>query len=650
MMRWLTAILIGLFLTAPAHATPAQRESFRAAVALIQRGADPADAGAQFGDYVLAPYLEYFYLRKHLRTVSAARVQRFLTEHDAIPAARLLRSAWLMHLGRTGRWNEFLAFWTPSRDANLRCYEVTARVRAGIDRDPALIDDILGLWMAGQSQPKACDPAFQYLDGRGYLTDARRFQRAMLAVDAGNAGLANYLSRRISGQGRAIVERGVDTLRDPARTLGNADRWQATEDHKRIVTAGLSVLVRRDSDAAARIWQRMRNHWTWDPAVKAYLDRRVTLLSATDFPDDALERLTGLSDAATDQTIHEWRVRVALHDQDWDGVIASIDAMPDALGAKARWRYWRARAMSAKGLRAEATQLFREVSEETNYYGFLAADRLQRSYQICPLPSTPDAADIDRLLANAALHRAVELFHIGEESLARSEWRLARRDLSPQQRRQAALYADSIGWHHQAIQGMGDAGARRYYSVRFPLGYQDHVTAAAQRRALEPALVYGILRSESAFAADAVSRVGAVGLMQLMPATATQVARSERLPYRGRRDLLNPARNIELGTAYLESLAARFNGHPLLVAAAYNAGPKAVERWLARREPVEPDIWIETLPYRETREYVSKVIAFTAIYDWRLTGGFQRLSHRMRNAGTLTLDRVNGRCEDREAV
>ena len=644
-MKFLAAaavLLAGAIGDAEAVPTPA-RDNFRAALTIIESGGKPP-ANAAAG-YVLAPYLDYFYLTHDLRRATSQDVRRYLAEHEELPAARRLLSAWLLHLGREKRWSEYLAFWEPSRDTWLRCYWVTARVRVHGSDDPTLSADALSLWMVGQSQPKACDPAFAYLKSRGELNQPRYYERAMLAIDAGNVGLAHYLSRKLSGAAKRVVDRGVATLQRPAQTLGAADRWHETADHKRIVTAGLSVLARSNSEAANQIWRRLRNHWSWEADVKAFLDRRVALFSATDFPEDALERLSGLSDAATDQTIHEWRVRVALHHQNWRGVIASIDRMPSNLKNKARWRYWRGRALEAQGKTGEAESIFQAVSEETNYYGFLAADRLQRHYAICPLLNHPGEEVITDLLGNEAFHRAVELFHLDRPVLARAEWRLARRSMDAGQRREAALYADAIGWHDQAIHGMTGGDARRYYSVRFPLGYQPQITSAAQRRSLEPALVYGILRSESAFAPDAVSRAGAIGLMQLMPATATRVARAERLPYRGRQDLLNPDQNIELGTAYLESLAERFGGHPLLITAAYNAGPKAVERWLARREPVEPDVWIETLPYRETREYVSKVIAFTAIYDWRLNGRFRRLTHRMLSLADPQDSHVPGRCE-----
>ena len=134
---------------------------------------------------------------------------------------------------------------------------------------------------------------------------------------------------------------------------------------------------------------------------------------------------------------------------------------------------------------------------------------------------------------------------------------------------------------------------------------------------LPGAWIYAVLREESTFDRGAGSPAGAVGLMQLMPDTARSVAKAigQRTPSRG--DLLDPATNIALGSAYLAAMGARYGAHPALATAAYNAGPHRVDKWLPAA-PMPADLWIATIPFRETRDYVRRVLAYRIIYADRL--------------------------------
>jgi len=137
------------------------------------------------------------------------------------------------------------------------------------------------------------------------------------------------------------------------------------------------------------------------------------------------------------------------------------------------------------------------------------------------------------------------------------------------------------------------------------------------------------MRSESAMAEDAISPAGAMGLMQIMPNTAKQLAGRHSISYTGPQQLMQANENIELGTTYLRELLDRFGGNPVLASGAYNAGPNAVERWMTNRRTDDPAIWVETLPYFETRDYIPRVLAFSTIYDWRLAKPVSRISSRM---------------------
>ncbi|WP_049623643.1 lytic transglycosylase domain-containing protein, partial [Frateuria defendens] len=332
------------------------------------------------------------------------------------------------------------------------------------------------------------------------------------------------------------------------------------------------------------------------------------------------ERLAALPATAQTATSREWRARVALARQDWPQVLAAIAAMPAEQQDDGEWRYFRARALEADGRADEARALYANLAREASYFGFLAADRLGRDYAICPLDYAGDPAREQALLARPGLERAFELFAVDLPRQARREWAQALQDADPATLQLAAELAYRRGWYDRAVFTYTSGEALRYYAQRFPLASQDGVVPEARQAGVDPSWAYAILRAESAWVSDARSGADARGLMQLLPGTAALVARRNGLDWNGGDSLYDPQVNVKLGTRYLAQLAERFGGAPWLASAAYNAGPNKVDEWLAARGSLPPDLFVASIPYKETREYVARVMAFSVIYDWRLSG------------------------------
>ncbi|MDA0979172.1 MAG: lytic transglycosylase domain-containing protein, partial [Proteobacteria bacterium] len=177
------------------------------------------------------------------------------------------------------------------------------------------------------------------------------------------------------------------------------------------------------------------------------------------------------------------------------------------------------------------------------------------------------------------------------------------------------------GWYKAAIQSMIDAAnddAEHWNQLdfRFPVAYRDNFLAHAQRANIPVPWSMAIARQESAFMPDARSGAGALGLMQLLPSTAQLVARGIGVSYSDNTRLWEPDLNIKLGSHYLGSMLRRFNNNRILASAAYNAGPGRVDRWL---DPTIPfDVWIEVIPFSETRGYVQNILMFSTIYSRQL--------------------------------
>jgi soluble lytic murein transglycosylase len=217
---------------------------------------------------------------------------------------------------------------------------------------------------------------------------------------------------------------------------------------------------------------------------------------------------------------------------------------------------------------------------------------------------------------------------------ARREWNRAVDGLDDNDRRQVAALAYARGWYDRAVFAFANDDDSHFYEQRFPLADEQDVLAAAQAAGIDPAWAFAIIRAESAWQTDAHSGADAYGLMQLLPGTAAQLARENGLPYGNAQDLYDPGINIPLGTRYLAAMAMRYDGSPWLASAAYNAGPIPVQRWVDARGALPPDVFIATIPYHETRDYVGRVLSFETMYDWRLHGDALPVTSRMPAIGT----------------
>lgn len=628
------AVLLGLLGSAPAHAAEDETDRRRA---LFQEAYEAGLEGntarfearaRQLRDYVLYPYLEYARLKGRIRQAKAAEVADFLSRHEGEPLEWRLREAWLRELARRGDWRTYLEFHHPTSDVTLRCHHGVARLRTG--RTDGLEDEVLALWLSGRSVVEACDPLFEWLYRTNRIDQETRFRRVALAMEAGNLGLAAWLARDLEGKHRVWYRRWRDMTARPEATLKAAARWEATDTSRRIARHGLMLLARGDDGGRAwAAWEQLDGVLAFDAQERGAIIRHLALDAATDYRADAAQRLAMVPASHVDESVHAWRARVPLRQLDWPAVLEALAALPESMQAEPRWRYWRARALEATGRLQEAYAAYAALSKEPEYYGFLAADRMGRGYRLENEPILLDAARQKALISRPAMARALELHHVGLHLSARREWHHALTGTDVADLRQAALLAERHGWHDRTVWALAQTGDRSAYELRFPFAFEPEITRRAAERSLDPAWVFALVRAESGFITDAHSPAGARGLMQLMPDTGRRLSRKLGLVWRGTAELSNPGFNVVLGTGYLADMLARFGGDMVLATAAYNAGPHRVERWIAENPPVQSEIWAETLPFYETRDYVQRVLAYTVVYDWRLDGETQPLSARL---------------------
>lgn len=212
---------------------------------------------------------------------------------------------------------------------------------------------------------------------------------------------------------------------------------------------------------------------------------------------------------------------------------------------------------------------------------------------------------------------------------ARSEWQFLVRRTNEFDRSILAHLAYIWNWHNPAIVAAYQSEAYNNLDIRFPTAYQKVISKHANKSGLELDWVYSLIRQESAFMYNASSPVGALGMMQIMPRTAKQLSRNLGISNPSKYDMLKPDANVRLGTYYMSQLLKQFNGNIILATAAYNAGPHRAKAWRPKHIPVSGDIWVETIPFSETRDYVKNILTYQAIYRHHL-GKEVKLSNALR--------------------
>ncbi len=433
---------------------------------------------------------------------------------------------------------------------------------------------------------------------------------------------------------------GVDTAirRVPAALLDDPGllyeraRWR----QRRGRTGGVVELLDQAAAVVRRPerWWRLRHRAAWQALRKGQYDVAYRMVSRHGLKDGVgfaeAEWLAGWialrfrNDAKQAQR-HFARL--------YDGVSTPI--------SRARGAYWTAEAAAAQNDGEAAERWYRRAAAHgTAFYGQLASARLGLPLSVDLNPAVAvwasdredyEGGDLVRLvrLLGAFDQRKLQrtfLRHLRDQAETATDYRLL------------AELSQSVGRMDEAV--IAAKRARRLGvfmpDYLFPLPAPIH-NAVAAASSPEPALVLAVIRQESAFYPRAISRAGARGLMQLMPATAHQVAHRIGVPYRRAMLTENPAANLRLGRAYLQEMLDTFSGTSMLALAAYNAGPHRVVRWIKdygdpRHSDVDPVDWIEQIPFDETRNYVQRVLEGQAVYRLALTG--QRTVLPLRPAAT----------------
>lgn len=564
--------------------------------------------------YPLYPYLVRQKLLRDLSIRHREEVERFLFDYDGQPFVYSLRRKWLNYLADKGHKDAFMASYRDNMGAAITCQYLGYQVEMA--NNPAYwlakVDDI---WLSGQSQPNECDDIFALWRKHGMMTDEKVLGRIEKAAMGGNVRLVPYLQKRLSDETYYLADLWEQARRSPRVAL-KASRFplKNKDDEGRILAWSLERLAWQRVDDAVKGYYQWQPKKVFSVAQTRDISRAIALSMAIDNHPDAREWLMKADVAGADEDVKRWHVAYLLRKQQWQQVLAVIGNASDKRQEEDNFLYWRGRSFDALGMPEQASMAYEDLAGERHFYGFLASAKLAKKPSLMHRPAPRDPAVIEQIRNLPSAQRAYEFLQLGRLIDARREWRHLLFSLNSSQVKDAAILASEWGWYDQAIISFARSGYWDDVERRFPLAYAPEFSTVGKTYNVPQAFAMAIARRESSFMSDAVSPAGATGLMQLMPGTAQYIS-EQRV---NRQTLFEPDKNLHFGVQYLRYLMDKLDDNPVLVSASYNAGWKRVLEWLPEKQALPTDIWIENIPYRETRHYVKAVLAYRYIYEQQL--------------------------------
>jgi len=616
--RQLMCLLLGMsFLcnTAFSSEFDQQRQDFLLAEKMLAQGknAEFLSLSSQLINYPLYPYLQYQWLKTDLSQTE--RIKDFLVNHKDTRYAGLLRSQWLSYLADNQRWEEFVQFYQTADSVAHECQYYWASYKLGHRQQP--LAEAIRLWFTGDSLVNECNDLMSLLLLSPLLTPELIWQRFELALKNNNKPLINSLKYLLDDPNRKAADLWLQIHKKPI--MIQYDQFVIDSDLKaRIFIDGLQKLSQSDLESAITVWDNKKQLGHFNNRHVQQIEKILGLTLAHARDDRAYVHLSQVSEP--DAEVREWKVRSALFAMNWQQVNEALTGLSAEEKQKPQWQYWQARTLIEIGDVQQGQFLYQTLSNDRSFYGFMAADILNNAYVFSDHPVNLQENELTALAEQVDFRVAHEFIELKRDSEAKRQWWFAINKLSKTQLKVSAKLAQQWQWDQVAIMTLVKADYWDDLVLRFPLQYANQIQNTAYYMDLEPAIIFGLIRQESMLDPKAMSAVGARGLMQIMPETGKEIAGQLNAPWQSADSLFVPEVNIRFGAFYFKHLLKQFNGHFALATAAYNAGPGRVTKWLSNDRLLPTDVWIETIPFKETRKYVSSVLAYTIIYQERLQG------------------------------
>jgi len=627
MKRYLMAIgFFFLFISMAQADLHKQRENFLEAEKAFNEGNQKKFKKllTRLKDY---PYLVFMDIQNNMRLDREKEILSFISEYELSPLSNQLRQAWLKYLAGQNQWQKFVRDYREPACSSVRWAYARALLETGeIDKAWGQAEK---LWLRKQFIPAECYPTFDFFYAYKKLTPDLVWQRIEFTIGQNQTDLAVYLKRYLSSDEWPWVDLWLDIFKQPTKILdmdwSKVDRGVASK----ILSQSMGRLIRQDIPWSVWAFESLKAKQGLSGVDLSKIEQDIALYMALRRDPQALVRIGSLPDHLMTPTLRQWRIRMGLLRQDWNAVLSAWDHLDVQEKATPRWLYWKARALEESGRFQEAKVIYQEIVGQQNYFSLLAADRLNQTRRFNHRPLSATDEDISTLSREPGIRRAVELFYLGRMNDARREWIFSLSGKGPAQLSAAAVIAHDMEWHERAIRTAVDAGGCDDLVISFPLPYLKFVNRYARENGLDPGWILAVIRQESMFVADAKSPAGALGVMQVMPDTGKRIAKLLGEHFTDPSLLLSPEYNIRFGTCCLKKSLEDLHDNSVLATAAYNAGGQMVRKWLPVEGSIPADIWVEIIPFSETRNYIEKIFLNRAVYRQRLGLAPERLSDLM---------------------
>jgi soluble lytic murein transglycosylase len=588
--------------------------------------ADRAAALAQrLPNYAIPSYVDYYRLKPRLRDAPTTEILDFLKRYEGSAIADRLRNDWLLELGRTRDWFNFdreLPLFVKNDDYQVKCYALLSRALKGqnVANEARVLLDNPPLY------GEACSALIGQLAQSGQFTQTDLLAQLRLAGEMHATGP----SRRTAVLLNASDTRAAQAVDVPAVAMARGVGESRAEHEIYLVAVGRMA---RTSIKLATVALN-KNADKLSPEETAIGWANIALAASITLAPEAYDDWQRAAGATLTWEQLEWKTRIALRRGDWKTVRNTIESMSTQQHDEPVWTYWLGRALQADNRREDAQALFRRIADQNSFYGQLAMEELGLQISIPPAAAPLSAAELAQTAADPGFKRALKFFAMGMRFEGTREWNWTLNGYSERQLLSAAEYARQNNILDRMVNTSERTRTEFDYTQRFPAPHNEILHPTAQGLGLDQAWVYGLIRQESRFVTTAQSGVGASGLMQVMPSTGKWVAQKIGLTDYVHGMLSDIRTNIVLGTNYLNMVLTNAEGSQVLATAAYNAGPGRARTWRGLLSaPMEGAVFVETIPFDETRNYVRNVMSNATNYAALFEKRPQSLKARL---GTIT--------------
>ncbi|VEC00977.1 Soluble lytic murein transglycosylase precursor [Cedecea lapagei] len=565
--------------------------------------------------YPLYPYLEYRQLTDDLMNEPTVAVAQFIQANPTLPPARTLSSRFVNELARRQDWRGLLAFSPePPATNEAKCNYYYAKWNTG--QAEAAWAGAKELWLTGKSQPSSCDALFSAWRASGTQDPLAYLERIRLAMKEGNTSLVTSLANQMPADYQTISSALISLQNNPSTVLTFANTVGATDFTRQAAAIAFASVARQDvENARLMIPSLVQAQKLTEEQAQELRDAVAWRLMGSDVTDEQARWRDDAIMRSQSTSLIERRVRMALGAGDRSGLNTWLARLPMEAKEKDEWRYWQADLLLERGRDDEAKGILRTLMQQRGFYPMVAAQRLGEDY-----PLRVDKADPvnPALVQGPEMARVRELMYWNMDNTARSEWANLVTSRSRQEQAGLARYAFDQDWWDLSVQATIAGKLWDNLEERFPLAYKGTFARYVSGKTVPQSYAMAIARQESAWNPKVRSPVGASGLMQIMPGTATHTVKMFSIPgYSSPLQLLDPETNINIGTSYLQYVFQQFESNRIFASAAYNAGPGRVRTWLGNSAGrIDAIAFVESIPFSETRGYVKNVLAYDAYYRY----------------------------------